>query len=72
MVPISASSISASRWRHYEILKIYLVLFNFTYSMKISINNEKFKHFSITQMAQKEALPARNMELWFCWENRFA
>ena len=43
---------------------------NFSYSMKISINNENPKYFSTTQKVQKEVLPARSMELWYYRESR--
>lgn len=45
---------------------------NFSYSMKISINNENLKYFSTTQKVQKEGLPARIMELRYYWVGSFA
>lgn len=44
---------------------------NFSYIMKISINNENLKYFSTTQKVQK-GLPARSMELWYYWVGSFA
>lgn len=38
---------------------------NFSYSTKISLNNETSKYFSTTQNVQKELLTARNMELQY-------
>lgn len=44
---------------------------NFSYGMKISVNNETLKYFSTTQKVQKELLTPKNTELWYYWKGRF-
>lgn len=44
---------------------------SFSYSMKVSVNNETLKYFTTILKVQKELLTARNTELWYYWKSRF-